>query len=215
MKLMPSALLIFDLSKIETGVVLVVMDSRQIIYPVDRLLANPRVFIAIAKELDGPDWETIASAFYDLIEYDILNEEDPDEIGFNATEVCFRLKPENEDIIQIVLPDGNAVELHPFVNPGQEEEYYSAIRTDEEFAVTTTINARLIRAIEEVAPEVVGDVALCEPPTPANEFLRDSQNDCFSGQFHLMSDPEQLYDFRVEIVDLSTDKLKAFVKRVQ
>ncbi len=192
------------------------METKQIIYPVSRLLANPRVFMAIAREFDGPDWETIASAFYDLLEYDILNEEEPEDVAFNAPEVCFRLKPDAEDVLQIIIPDGSAVELHPTASSVDgEEEYYAAIRTEEEFAITSTINARLVRAIEEAAPEVAGDIALCEPPTPANEFLRDSENDCFSGQFHLMSDPEMLYDFRVEVIDLSTDQLKASVRRIQ
>ena len=192
------------------------METKQIIYPVIRLLANPRIFMAIAREFEGPDWETIAAAFYDLIEHDILNEEDPDEVGFNAPEICFRLKPEAEEVLQLILPDGSAVELHPTASSiDGEEEYYAAIKTDEEFAITSTINARLIRAIEEAAPEVAGDIALCEPPTPANEFLRDTENDCFSGQFHLMSDPERLYDFRVEVIDLSTDQLKAFIQRIQ
>ena len=192
------------------------MDTQQIIYPTARLLANPRVFMAIAKEFDGPDWETIANAFYDLIEHDILNEEELDDVGFNAPEVCFRLKPENQAVLQIILPDGNAIELHPTVSSSDgSEEYYSAIKTEEEFAITSSINARLIRAIEEAVPEVAGDIALCEPPTPANEFLRDSDDDCFRGQFHLMSDPDKLYDFRVEIIDLSTDELRASVRRIQ
>ena len=44
------------------------MDSRQIIYPTERLLANPRIFMAIADYFDGPDWETFRDAFYDLLE---------------------------------------------------------------------------------------------------------------------------------------------------
>lgn len=190
--------------------------ENQIIYPVRRLLANPRVFVAIAQEFDGPDGETISGAFYDLIEYDILNEEDPSDAVFAADEVCFRLKPEDETILQIILSDGNAIELHPASrSDGEAEEYYAAIKTEEEFAITSSINARLIRAIEEAEPDVIGDVALCEPPTPANEFLRDLENDCFSGKFHLMSDPEKVYDFRVDVIDLSTDKLQAHVRRIQ
>lgn len=186
------------------------MESQQIIYPVPRLLANPKVFMAIAAEFEGPDWETIANAFYDLIEHDILNEEDQEEVAFNAPEVCFRRKPESPEVIQIILPDGNAVELCP----SEGEEYYSAIKTEEEFAITSTIYGRLVRAIEEAAPQFKDDIALCEPPTPANAFLRDSSNDCFSGQFHRLSDPEEVYDFSVEIVDLATDVLRASVKRV-
>jgi hypothetical protein len=192
------------------------MDTRQIIYPTERLLANPRVFMAIAREFDGPDWETIANAFYDLIEHDILQEEEMEDVAFNAPEVCFREKPGAPEVMQIVLPDGNAVELHPTASSADgEEEYYAAVKTEEDFAITSTINARLIRAIEEAAPEVAGDVALCEPPTPANEFLRDSEDDCFRGQFHLMSDPDRLFDFRVEVVDLSTDQLRASVRPIK
>lgn len=186
------------------------MESQQIIYPVPRLLANPRVFIAIAAEFEGPDWETIANAFYDLIEHDILEEEDVEEVGFHAPEVCFRRKPEDEDVIQIILPDGNAVELHPAEGG---DEYYSAIKTEEEFAITSTIYGRLVRAIEEAAPQFKDDIALCEPPTPANAFLRDPSNDCFAGQFHRLSDPDEVYDFNVEIVDLTNDTLRASVKR--
>jgi len=192
------------------------MDTRQIIYPTERLLANPRVFMAIAREFDGPDWETIANAFYDLIEHDILQEDEMEDVAFNAPEVCFREKPGAPEVMQIVLPDGNAVELHPTASSGDgEEEYYAAVKTEQDVAITSTINARLIRAIEEAAPEVAGDVALCEPPTPANEFLRDSDDDCFRGQFHLMSDPDRVYDFRVEVVDLSTDQLRASVRPIR
>ena len=185
------------------------MESQQIIYPVPRLLANPKVFMAIAAEFEGPDWETIANAFYDLIEHDILNEENQEEVAFNSPEVCFRRKPGESDTIQIILPDGNAVEL----SPTEGEERYSSIKTEEEFAITSTIYGRLVRAIEEAAPQLKDDIALCEPPTPANAFLRDLSKDCFSGQFHRLSDPEEVYDFNVEIVDLTTDILKASVKR--
>lgn len=183
------------------------MDTTQIIYPTERLLANPRVFMAIAKVLEGPDWETLANAFYDLIEADVLEADSEDEAVFDMSEVCFRLKPEEPNVIQVILQNGNAIELHP----AEGEQYYSSIKTEEDFAITSTINSRLIRAIEEAAPEVTGDIALCEPPTPANEFLRDLENDCFSGQFHLLSDPDRLFDFRVDVVDLANDKLKATV----
>jgi hypothetical protein len=189
------------------------METTQIIYPTQRLLANPKIFMAIARVLDGPDWETLANAFYELIELQVLEAESEEEAVFGDPEVCFRIKPEDERVVQVILQSGNAIELHPSDEDG-EEEYYAAVRTEEDFAITSTINARLIRAIEEAAPEVAGDVALCEPPTPANEFLRDPRNDCFSGRFHLMSDPEQLYEFRVEIVDLHTDELRASIRRL-
>lgn len=183
--------------------------DHQIIYPVSRLLANPKVFMAIANELSGPDWETLANAFYELIEFDVLEAEDVEDAVFSAKEVCFRHKPEQEEVIQVILNDGNAIELQPT----EEDEYYAAVRTEEELSIVSNIYGRLVRAIEEVAPEFTGDIALCEPPTPANSYLRDLERDCFSGQFHLLSDPEELYDFNVEIIDLVNDELKASVRR--
>ena len=183
----------------------------QIIYPTMRLLANPRIFLAIAKELNGPDWETLATAFYELIEHNILDDDNLEEVEFDSKEVCFRSKPDDESVIQLILQNGSAIELKPFRDFDDEDEYYACIKTEEDFTVTTTINAKLIRAIEEAAPEVTGDVALCEPPTPANEFLRDPDDDCFRGRFHLMSNPDKIYDFSVAVVDMDTEKLKAQV----
>ena len=193
---------------------IIVVDRRlsmdqQIIYPVDRLLANPKVFMAIANEIGGPDWETLASAFYDLIEVDVLEADSLDEAVFGGREVCFRHKPDDEEVIQVILNDGTAIELHP----SEEEEYYAAVRTEEELGIVSSIYGRLVRAIEEAAPEFTDNIALCEPPTPANSYLRDEDKDCFSGQFHLLSDPDEIYDFDVEIVSIRDDELKASVRK--
>ena len=59
------------------------MSERQIIYTVERLLANPRVFMAVANYFDGPEWYVWQSAFYDLIEMTVM-EGLPDEIEFDA-----------------------------------------------------------------------------------------------------------------------------------
>lgn len=187
------------------------MESPQIIYPVSRLLANPKVFMAIANELEGPDWETLAGAFYDLIEHGVLEAETPEEAVFDAREICFRHKPESEGVIQVILNDGNAIELHPT----DGEEYYASVRTEDDLSIVSTIYGRLVRAIEEAAPEFTGDIALCEPPTPANEFLRDPRNDCFTGQFHRLSDPEEVYDFNIEIVDINSDELRASIRKAK
>ena len=44
----------------------------EIIYPVDRLLANPKVFFAIAAHFGGPDHSQLKDLFYELLEADIL-----------------------------------------------------------------------------------------------------------------------------------------------
>ena len=36
--------------------------------------------------------------------------------------------------------------------------------------------------------------------------------DKFEGEFHLLSDPEKMYDFVVDVVDMEKDDLRATVK---
>lgn len=176
----------------------------EIIYPVDRLLANPKVFLAIAAHIDGPDAATLKDLFYDLLESDI-NESEPDEIEFHATEVCFRESPEEEGVIQIILDTGTAAELRP------QGEYVAGITSKDELDITSTIYKRLVEAIIESRPEFAGDVALCDPPMPSNQYLRSEDGESFNGQFHLLSDPEKTYGFSVEVIDIPNDILKATV----
>jgi hypothetical protein len=180
--------------------------TNQVIYPVDRLLANPRVFYAIAERLEGPDGKTLKDAFYDLLEYNLDDFEDPDDVLFEATEVCFRCEDEGAKI-EIVLDTGMMSVLEAV-----EGEVRAAITNDGEFAASSAIYSRLVEAINESHPELRGDIALSSPPTPGNSYLRSPDGDCFEGEFHLLSDPEKTFAFNVEIVDLETDKLKATIK---
>jgi len=176
----------------------------EIIYPVDRLLANPKVFFAIAAKLGGPDADTLKDLFYDLIESDI-NEGDTEDVVFHSTEVCFRESPDEEGVIQIILDTGTAAELRP------HGEYVAGISSDDEMSITSNIYKRLVTAIEESRPEFAGDVVLCDPPMPSNEYLRSDDGESFNGSFHLLSDPEITYDFSVEVIDIPNDILKATV----
>jgi hypothetical protein len=184
------------------------MDSSDhIIYPVSRLLANPRVFYAIASYFDGPDAETIKDAFYDTIEHK-FTEQDLDEIEFDCHEVSFRIDPESGSF-EITLDNGVASLLEVI-----EGEVHAKINNDSEWAAATAIYQRLVMAIEENHPSLVGDIALCSPPTPGNGYLRSEDGERFEGSFHLLSDPEKLYAFNIEIVDVSSDKLQAFIKPI-
>ena len=181
------------------------MESRQIIYPTERLLANPRIFMAIANEFDGPDWETFRDAFYDLIEGEF---EDQDvEPMFNIPEVAFRESPEDPAVFQVVLTNGMAIELRP-----QDGDKYSIVKNENELGVVSAIYGRLIRAIEEACPEHAGDISLDDVPTIGNDFLRDEEEDCFRGTFTLLSDADQEFKFQVDIVDLAGDELTATVE---
>ena len=68
----------------------------QIIYPISRILANPRVLHAIANQLGGPDCETLKEAFYDLLEHELDDFEEADDCEFEAAEVCFRIFEEDD-----------------------------------------------------------------------------------------------------------------------
>lgn len=182
------------------------MSEAQIIYPVERLLANPKVFFAIANYFEGPDWEIFSSAFYDLIEQDII-EAAPEEAEFSAAECCFRVKPENPEIFQVIMSNGSAIELRP--SPGGDS--YNVVESEDDLVVVSAIYGRLVKAIEEARPDLKGNIALTDVPCQQNGYLRDKDGDAFRGSFHLLEDENQHFDFIVKIIDLNEDDLKAEV----
>ena len=178
----------------------------QIIYEVSRLLENPRIFFAIANRLNGPDGEVLKEAFFDLIENELNDYEDAHDCEFEATEVCFRCDQEDGKC-EIILDSGIMSVLEPV-----EGEFRTMITNDSELAASSAIYQRLVKAIEETSPDFCGNIALCSPPTPGNGYLRSEDGNRFEGEFHLLSDPEQQFAFNVEIVDVPTDDLVAFIK---
>jgi hypothetical protein len=186
------------------------MSERQIIYPVHRLLANPRIFQAIAQFFDnGPEWDMFADAFYDLLESEIMEADDiEDQQGFEAPEVCFRESPEDPEVFQVILATGAAMELKPQEDGARR---YGLVSSEDELGVTGAIYGRLVKAIEAERPDLAGNIALCSPPTSANGFLRSDDGEKFAGEFHLLSDPLQLFDYTVDVVDIQADELKATV----
>jgi len=179
------------------------MEERQIIWPTERLLGNPKVFQAIAEYFEGPDFDLFSSTFYELMEHELENAENPE---FFMGECCFREKPEEEGVYQVILSNGNAIELRP------SGDAYAVVRDEDDLGVVSAIYGRLIKAIEVARPDLQGDIALCEMPTMANGFLRDSDGDAFRGKFHLLSDPDQEFKFVVDVVDLESDDLRARVE---
>ena len=178
-----------------------------IIYPIDRLLANPRVFFAIANALGGPDGEILKSSFYDLIEHGFGDYEDPDEIEFDADEICFSI--EDDGTVQLTLSSGLASILKPV-----EDEFRAQITNDHEMAATTAIYERIVKAICTANPAFTNDIALCSPPTPGNSYLRSDDGERFEGSFHLLTDPERRYAFNVDIIDVPNDILRATYKPI-
>jgi len=180
----------------------------EIFYPVERLFANPRIFFAIANYLEGPDGETLKQSFYQLMEYGFSDYEDPEEIEFQADEICFSLDV-TDGTVQMTLNTGLASILQPL-----EGEVKAQFTNDHEMAATSAIYDRLITAIVEANPEFEGNIALVSPPTPGNSYLRSQDGERFEGAFHLLTDPERQYAFNVDIVDVNADILKATYKPI-
>jgi len=177
----------------------------EIIYPVQRLLANPRIFFAIANYLQGPEGSILKDAFYDLLEHPFFEEEDAEDCEFEASEVSFSI--DDEGTVQLTLDTGLASILKPV-----EGEIKARITNDHEMAAATAIYKRIITAIEESNPDFIGDITLVSPPTPGNQYLRSDDGDRFEGAFHLLSDPERQYTFTIDILDVHKDILKATYK---
>ena len=191
------------------------MEIDQIIYPVYRLLANPRIFWAIANSFDGPPGDIIQDAFYDIIEHKIHEVEKLEDAEWSAMELCFRMDDEREGVFQIITDEGNAIELHPQGDGSESGSTYSTIKNMEQLQVSSQIYSHLIRSIEQVRPDLKDNIALVEMPTEANGFLRDESGDNFAGKFHLLSDSTKIYEFKIEVIDLAKGELKASVSEVE
>lgn len=176
-----------------------------IIYPVSRLLAQPKVFNAIANYFKGPDADTIRSSFYELLEIE-FDEEDPEDCEFEAEDVIFTSENDGA-IFTIQLDTGIACKLEAI-----EGEIRAQINTDSELAATSAVYQRLVLAIEESCPEFSGDIALCSPPTPGNNFLSSDDGDCFVGSFHLKSNPDKRFSFNIMVIDPDADEMRATIK---
>jgi hypothetical protein len=176
----------------------------EVIYPVSRLLADPKLFYAIARHIGGPDGETLKEAFYDLLEHG-FEDLDAEECEFEAQEACFRVREDGE-VCEIILDSGIMSVLEAI-----QGEIRAQITDDDELAATSAIYQRLVNAIEEASPDLAGDIALSSPPTPGNEYLRSADGERFEGSFHLLSDPEKVYAFSIQVIDIETDKLQATI----
>jgi hypothetical protein len=176
-----------------------------VVYPVSRLLSQPKIFNAIANYLGGPDAETLRSAFFDMLEFE-FEDLDPDDCEFDAEEISFETEDDGA-VCTMVLDNGFTLRLEAV-----EGESKSHITNDSELSAAFAINRRLITAIEESHPELKDDIAIESPPTPGNNFLSSQDGDHFEGVLHLRSNPDKKYAFNVLVVDPDSDELKASIK---
>ena len=175
-----------------------------IVYPVSRLLANPRLFLAISRYIGDvfhPD--VLRDVFYELLEAEV-NQLPEEECEFLAEEACFEVE-EGGMVLNLFFDTGFSIRIE-----ATDEGYKPQITTEFEMATASAVNNRLICAIEESNPELKDDIAFEHPPTPGNSFL--SHEDGFSGIFHLRSDPDKKYAFTISVIDPNTDQLEARIR---
>ena len=177
----------------------------ELIYPVSRLLSNPRVFFAIANYLDGPDVDTLRDTFYEMLEHHFTDYEDPTDCEFDADEIHYQI--DDEGVVRVTLSTGLQSILKPV-----DGEFHSQITNDHEMAASSAIYQRIVKAIEETNPDFSGNIALCSPPTPGNQDLRSYDGERFEGSFHLLTDPEKEFSFNIDIIDVQEDILRATYK---
>lgn len=175
-----------------------------IVYPVSRLLDQPKLFHAIANYLGDLEAEVLRSAFFDMLEYH-FDEQDPEECDFDAEEVRFEVE-EGGQVYNIILDTGLALKITV------EEDSRCLITNDSELSAAFAVHRQLISAIEESHPELKDDISLERPPTPGNNFLSSEDWDHFTGVLHLRSNPDKKYAFNVIIVDPDSGELKASIK---
>lgn len=176
-----------------------------IVYPFSRLLANPKLFFAISDYLGGPDPETLRESFYELLEAE--SPDDPsEELTFDVEEVYFEANDNGSEYL-ITFDNGKMLKLEAY-----GEEVNAQMSSEMDFLAASTVNRRLIDAIEESHPELKDDIALEHPPTPGNGFLSSGDGEHFEGSFHLRSNPDIKYAFRVAIIDPELDQLEAKIQ---
>lgn len=176
-----------------------------IVYPVSRLLAQPKLFNAIASYLGGPDPELLREAFMEMLEH-YFGELPAEECEFEAEEATFEFEEESA-VFTISFDSGISYQLQPTAG-----ENHCNITTNQELSAAFAIHRRLVLAIEESYPELKDDVSLESPPTPGNSFLASQDGESFEGTFHLRSNPDAKYAFNVLILDGEADEMKASIK---
>lgn len=183
-----------------------------IVYPIPRLLANPRIFYAVANYLKGADAETLMEVFYSMLEFGFDGEEDPSDYEFDAEEVKF--ESTDEGAIFTIQFDNGLMTTMSAVN----NEIKAQITSEKELGRVSEIYREIVSAIEETDPDLEGDIALCSPPTPSNTFLLSPDGNHFVGDFHLLSDPDRQFHFRVtplpeyDETDSNSKKYKAVIE---
>lgn len=197
-------------------------EFNQIGWPVERILRNPDIILAIANRLGFPHWEAMFEAFYLLLENElfeasrqvyegevIINDEDEmrEQFIWSSEEVMFTYFFE-ENTLQVLGDSGMMIQMQEGTSPviGRGEKRKSGIRNPEDFQISSTLYQGFIEQIEKEVPELKGDIVLCDPPVPSNNFLRDEETDMFIGFFHLISNPEKIYRFEITV---DTDELES------
>lgn len=170
-----------------------------IVYPVSRLLENPKTFNAISRALGWPNMEILRDTFYDLLEFE-FGEMDVEECEFEAEEVCFEVEGEKPLVCLVTLDTGLAAKLEAV-----EEEAPTQIASEMDLNEAMKVHRKILSALERNNPHLKDDISLEHPPTPSNGYLFTRDGEHLAGEFHLRSNPETKFSFKLPIEELRFD----------
>ncbi len=167
-----------------------------IYYPIDRILANPNLFVFISDFLGDIPPDAISEGFYELLEACM------DETGYMA---FFTTEEGNSDRFHIYFENGQSVTM--------ERSEGGIFSSPEEVGTSFEVNSWLMGILREELPaDWLGDFGLVRVPLPENNFLLDLKSDIFSGEVYRLSNPEERLMFKVTFVGEEEYKVEINVK---
>ncbi len=177
-----------------------------IVYPVARLLAEPRLIYAAAEYLNDIDGDLLKEAFLTAVEYAILYADG----GFDsAEEVKFHYDEEDENILYVSLDNGTTVTIE-MIDP----DHVTHVVTQQDLDTVSGLFSKLVKAIEDTDPSLKDDVSLSQIPSQANRWLCSEDGNFFVGDFHLRSDPDKRFSYKISVTDADTCQLSATIKPI-
>lgn len=173
-------------------------------YPIEAILANPNMFIAISAQLEGYlEPQDVHDCFFEAYSSAL----DPENAQIESQEdipdqVQFSLQVEGREVeINIFFNNGVGMILKGHTNNNGEGTSQFIVDHDGELSKISQLYRTMVSKIEKEIPEFTGEISLKEVPSRSNNFLQ--KGDEVVGRFSLLSNPEKDFGFRIHYNPLS------------
>lgn len=185
----------------------------QIVYPVNRILAEPSILYMVESYMDGPPFEMLRQGFYGLLESCMI------QLGVyefgDECDVVFKSDYETGEV-GIILPDVSMMFLLTPNYPGEQDDekvWINSVIDDAQAVAATDISLSLMAALNSYLPEELKyNILIKDLPHPENNFLIDNETQCFNGEFRKLDEPEVVYSFKAKINDSGDFTIQSYEK---